>query len=143
MKLYQLPLDFDLYPETAGFWLVVSSDGNHELSAPVGSKDEAKIEMSRLNPDYCENIVSLKINREGNANISALGVLGMKAIYSIVMKRELEALFVAAKHHRTANRAWVYKFENNQFVLKSGQPTKHQAATYLQKNSILVSFLEG
>lgn len=143
MKLYQLALDYDLYPEHAGHWIVVSNDGNHELSKPLATIEEAKIERAKLNPDYCENIISLKMGHDGRPNISALGVLAMKALYSPAMKGLLEDVFLSVKHKRTNNRAWVYEYDRPQFILKAGQPTKQQAALYMQKNAVLVFFLEG
>lgn len=42
MKLYQLADDVDAYGENAGWWMVVSDDGNEELAGPFKTRAEAQ-----------------------------------------------------------------------------------------------------
>jgi len=42
MNLYQLADDVGTYGENAGWWMVVSDDGNEELAGPFKTRAEAQ-----------------------------------------------------------------------------------------------------
>jgi hypothetical protein len=54
MKLFQLADDPQVYPETAGYWMVVSDDMEDELAGPFAAREEAEkwIEASTVSSQH-------------------------------------------------------------------------------------------
>ena len=48
MMLWQLAPDSAVYGEHAGWWLVVTDDGDRELAGPYSTQAEAEAERLRL-----------------------------------------------------------------------------------------------